>query len=149
VDFREDPKNPSKPYDGYLEVEARRGEAVVGSLTGLHAHQVEVHPLLAISPHPLGSYLSGRALERGQQACTQIAFRLDAGQLPHPDRPQYSIRAVLIASDPLVLDRELRQASLTLDSLPLDFESGKAFGVGDHRHGSRWPARPDQYSDQS
>ena len=121
AEFREDPENPSKIYAGYLEVEARRGEAVVGSRVGPRAHRVEVHPLLSISPLPLTSYASSNALERGQQACTQFTFNLDAGHLPHPDRPSYPIRTVLIA-DPLLLDHELRQASFVLDGQTLEVE---------------------------
>jgi hypothetical protein len=121
TEFREDPEKPGTMYVGYLEVEARRGEAVVGALVGPHAHRVEVHPLLSISPLPLSSYVSSNALERGQQACTQFTFHLDAGQLPHPERPGYPIRTVLIA-DPALLDHELRQASFLLDGQILEVD---------------------------
>jgi hypothetical protein len=120
--FREHPTAPTKPYAGYIEIESRRGEALVGSLKDAHAHRVEVHPLLSISPLPLSSYASSNALGRGEQACTQFAFHLNAGQLPHPDQPRYPLRVVLIASDPAVLDREFRKASFTLDGLPVEFE---------------------------
>jgi len=121
AEFREDPEKPKKGYVGYLEVEARRGEAVVGSLVGSHAHAVEVHPLLAISPLPLGAYASSNALQRGQHACTTFVFHQTAG-LPQPDKPSYPIRTVLIPANARVLDRELRQSSFTLDGTALEVE---------------------------
>jgi hypothetical protein len=122
VEFREDPEKPTSLYAGYVEVEARRGEAVVGALTGSRAHRVEVHPPLNISPLPLSAYASPNALERRQQACTQFQFHLNAGRLPHPDRPSYPVRAVVSVGDPAVLTRELNQASFTLDGLPLEID---------------------------
>jgi hypothetical protein len=122
AEFPEDPEKPTSVYAGYIEIEARRGEAVVGALTGSRAHRVEVHPPLDISPLPLSDYASPNALERRQQGCTQFQFHLNAGRLPHPDRPQYPIRAVLSVADPAVLQRELNQASFTFDGLPLEIE---------------------------
>jgi len=121
ADFRENPKDPSKVYAGYLEVEARRGAAVVGARIGPRAHRVEVHPLLSISPLPLSDYASSNALERGQQACAQFTFHLNAGRLPHTERPRYPIRAALIA-DPALLERELHEASFMLDGQTLEVE---------------------------
>ncbi len=122
VEFRED--KTGKPYAGYLEVEARRGEAVVGSLRLQHAHRVEVHPLLSIVPFPLNALVSNQALERWQQACTRFTLDLDAGELPRADDPDYgySLRAVLEPGDPLVLERELNQAVFTLDGQSLEVE---------------------------
>ncbi|HEX8253069.1 MAG TPA: vWA domain-containing protein [Thermoanaerobaculia bacterium] len=122
TEFREDPDKTGSIYAGHLEVEVRRGEAVVGSLHGARAHRVEVHPLLSIAPLPLTAYASETALGRREQACTRFTFQLNAGGLPHPDRPKYPVRTVLVANDPTVLQRELRQASFTLDGAPLEFE---------------------------
>ncbi|MBV9494356.1 MAG: VWA domain-containing protein, partial [Acidobacteria bacterium] len=121
AEFRVHPELPDAPYVGYLEVEARRAEAVVGALAGQHAHRVEVHPLLALSPFPDRAQ-TGHALAWREETCTSFGFHLDAGQLPHPDRSSYPIRAVLTAPDPSVLDRELRQATFRLDGLPLEIE---------------------------
>lgn len=115
--FRPHPEIPREVYVGYLELEARRGEAVVGSRTGPRAHRVEVHPLLSISPLPLSAYAANQALERRQEACTEFALTLNAGELPGPN---HSLRAVL---DPAVrLEGELKEATFTLDGLPLDVE---------------------------
>lgn len=122
AEFREDPENPTKMYAGYIEITARRGEAIVGSLTGQHAHRVEVHPHLSIAPLPLSAYASSNALERGQRACTQFTFNINGGQLPHPGSAKYPIRAMLVASDPAALDHELRRTSFDLDGLPLQFD---------------------------
>jgi hypothetical protein len=115
AEFRVHPETPGSIYIGYLELTAQRGEAVVGT----YAHRVEVHPLLAVSPMPLTAYASDKALGRHDRACTQFSFLLDAGQLPHPERPQYPFRVALVAPDPKVLDLELNQAAVTLDGLPL------------------------------
>ena len=122
AEFREHPERPGSPYAGYLEVQARRGEAVVGLLAGPHAHRVEVHPPLTIAPLPLSSYASSSALERRQSACTRFTLHLNAGRLPHPERPRYAVRTVLRAADRAVLDRELKQASFALDGQPLELE---------------------------
>ncbi|HET9768579.1 MAG TPA: vWA domain-containing protein, partial [Thermoanaerobaculia bacterium] len=122
--WREDPDAPGHTYAGYLEIEARRGRAVVGSLVADHAHRVDVHPLLSIAPFPLSSYLaksgSGGALGRRDQACTRFALAVDAGRLPHPETPSYSLRATLVPKDPRAADRELNQAVFTVDGQPLD-----------------------------
>jgi hypothetical protein len=122
AEFREHPETPDAVYVGHLEVEARRGEAIVGDLTRGRAHRVEVHPLLGISPLPLSAYASSQALGRRQEACTYFSFQLSAGRLPHPDQPRYPVRAVLTLSDPSILDHELNQASFTLDGHPLSIE---------------------------
>ena len=126
-EWREDAENPERTYAGYLEVEARRGGAVVGSLIAEHAHRVDVHPLLSIAPFPLSSYLAkgaaSGALGRRDQACTRFKLTLNAGRLPHPDVPQYPVRAALTSTDPAVLDRELNRAVFTLDGQLLDFAS--------------------------
>lgn len=124
AEFREHPETPSTVYAGYLEVEARRGEAVVGKLAGDQAHRVEVHPPLSISPLPLSAYASSSALQRRQQACTHFTFHQNSGHLPHAGRPLYAVRAVLVPADPSAADRELHEASFTLDGLPLEL-SGK------------------------
>ncbi len=126
VEFPEDPEKPGAMYAGYLEVEVRRGEAVVGSLDGMYAHRVEVHPPVSIAPLPSTASVSSTALGRQDHSCTQFVFQLDGGRLPHPERPLYPVRAVLSVSDPAVLQRELRQASFTLDGLPLEVEGSPA-----------------------
>lgn len=131
AEFQEHPERPNERYVGFIEVEARRGEAVVGSLVADQAHRVEVHPLLAIAPVPLSSYAvkdgtAGQGLRRRDEGCSTIAFEVTAGQLPHPDKPRYTVRAVLAPADPALLDRELRKASFTLDGLPLDIDGQPA-----------------------
>jgi hypothetical protein len=127
TEFREDPQHPEQAYAGYLEVEARKGGAVVGALAAEHAHRVEVHPWLSIVPFPRSSYLakdaSIRALGRRDGACTSFSLTLNAGRLPHPDRPKYPLRAALAVADPAVVGRELNQAVFTLDGHQLDFIS--------------------------
>jgi hypothetical protein len=124
TDFQEDPEHPEQTYAGYLEVEARRGGAVVGALVAEHALRVDVHPWLLISPFPLSSYLakdsSSRALRRHDRACSRFALTRNAGRLPHPDRPRYAVRAALTAADPAVVGRELNQAVFSLDGQPLE-----------------------------
>jgi hypothetical protein len=122
VDFPEDVEKSGTMYAGYLEVEVRRGEAVVGALDGIHAHRVEVHPPVSIAPLPSTASVSSTALGRQDHSCTQFMLQLDGGRLPHPERPQYPVRAALSANDPAVLLRELRQASFTLDGIPLEVE---------------------------
>lgn len=122
AEFRQDPEKAGSIYAGHLEVEVRRGEAVVGALEGIHAHRVEVHPLVSITPLPLMAYASDTALGRREQACTRFAFQLNAGGLPHPDKPKYPVRAVLVVKDRATLQRELRQASFTLDGSPLEID---------------------------
>ena len=120
-EWQENPVDRRRTYAGFLEVEARRGGAVVGKLVAEHAHRVEVHPLLSIVPFPLSSYLAKQALGRRDRACTSFELTLNAGQLPHLDQPRYGLRAVLVARDPAVPDRELHQAVFTLDGQPVDF----------------------------
>lgn len=131
--YRIEPEFPADPesggfYRGCLEIEARRHQAVVGSLTGRHAHYVEVHPLLALSPVPLvADAVVGeeedarqRALQRRETACARFELALDAGELPHPERPTYPVRVVL---DPgVALSGPLREAAVTLNGLPLEVE---------------------------
>lgn len=130
VEFPEHPERPDQIYIGFLEVEARQGEAVVGSLVTEKAHRVEVHPFLEILPSPLGSFANGPAgqgLRRRDEGCSQISFEVTEGsKLPHPDKPQYTVRTVLAPADPAMLDRELRKATFTLDGFPLDLESRPA-----------------------
>jgi len=131
--YQIEPEFPATPeggssYRGCLEVEARRHEAVVGSLSGRHAYYVEVHPLLALSPVPLvadatvgeGKDARQRALRRRETACAGFELSLDAGALPHPERPQYPVRVVLDSG--LDLSGPLREASVSLDGLPLEIE---------------------------
>nr|QEO74108.1 hypothetical protein [uncultured bacterium] len=129
AEFPEHKQRPDQPYAGYLEVFARSGDKVVGSLAGDRAHRVEVHPLLAITPVPLSSYARRDAvqqdLRRREEGCTEIRLEV-SGRLPHPDKPSYPFRARITAADPAVFDRELRRASFTLDGKPLDIEGRPA-----------------------
>ncbi|MCG8460906.1 MAG: VWA domain-containing protein [Holophagales bacterium] len=73
--FEREPPPEEPFYAGYLEVEARRGAALVGALAGIEAHRVEVFPRVRIVPSPgLGDAVargSGggtpRALEQGER----------------------------------------------------------------------------------
>ncbi len=124
VELEADPESPNDPYGGYLEIEVRRGEAVVGSLLADHAHRIEVHPLLSIVPFPLGDLIANQALKRWQEACRPFQLELDAGAMPHADQPdyEYNLRAVLVPEDLLVQERELNEAFFTLDGELLEFE---------------------------
>lgn len=120
--FEANRRAKGKVYVGYLEVEARRGEAVVGALRQHGAHRVEVHPLVALAPLPLTAYASDRALEARERSCTRFTLTVGAGELPHPDRPEYALRAVVATPDEAVRERELRDAFFTLDGVALDVE---------------------------
>ena len=122
VKFAETPGAPHEVYAGYLEVHAKRGEAVVATLRALTAHRIEVHPLLSIVPTPLSSHVSKTALGRQEKACIRFSLELNAGLLPHPDKPEYSLRVVLEPPAAEVLDNELHEATFTLDGRPLEFE---------------------------
>lgn len=127
AEFPRHPEHPEQLYPGYIEVFARSGDKVVGSLDGDRAHRVEVHPLLALTPVPLSSYARRpnspqQDLRRREQGCSDVRLEVSAGRLPHPDKPQYPLRAVLTAADPAVFDHELRRASFTLDGQRLDIE---------------------------
>lgn len=136
LQFRENPENPSKPYVGYLEVIARRGEAEVASLKDTKAHRVEVYPYLSIIPLP-SELSTDHALARQEKYCSRkFRLELDAGYLPHPNRPKYPVRAIL-EPDANLVNKELNQARFTLavsplesarlplkpDHLPLEFDS--------------------------
>ncbi|MEM8933408.1 MAG: hypothetical protein AAGE94_19615, partial [Acidobacteriota bacterium] len=121
--FERDPEPEEPFYKGYLEIEARRGAAVVGSLVGADAHRVEVFPRVRIVPSPglADAVVDGeiaRALGQGERACARFTFELDVGRLPHPDQPLYPLRAELAAG--LRLEGPLQRASFTLDGLPLE-----------------------------
>ncbi|HEX2835303.1 MAG TPA: vWA domain-containing protein [Thermoanaerobaculia bacterium] len=123
VEFQADREKPSEMYVGYVEVEARRGEAIVGILAAGVPHRVEVHPRLSIAPVPLTAYASTMVLERRQRACTQFTFVQSAGHLPHPQKPAYAIRGLLAPVDPATPGRELHEATFTLDGQSLQFGS--------------------------
>lgn len=133
AEFPRDPAAGEASYRGYLEVEARWGEAVVGSLSGAQAYAVDVFPFLAIAPSPLaGDALPEgdrkrrpRALHRGERACSRFRLELREGRLPHPAQPRYSLRAVL---DPSArsFGKELAGALLTLDGQPLAIDGDGA-----------------------
>jgi hypothetical protein len=121
LQFEENQKDPNKPYIGYLEVIARRGDAEVASKIDANAHRVEVYPYLSLMPVPL-SHSTNCALAKREKYCTDFSLKLDAGYLPHPNRPQYSVRAILEPGANLV-NKELDHSRFTLDGLPLEFKS--------------------------
>lgn len=133
LQFITNPDNASKPYIGYLEVIARRGAAEVASLINTSAHPVEVYPYLSISPLPSDNLIN-QVLAKREGYCTKFALTLDAGNLPHPNRPEYAIRAIL-APDAKLLNQELNKASFTLDGFPLEFESKPRNPLGDWNKG--------------
>jgi hypothetical protein len=122
AEFPRDPPAGESSYRGYLEVEARRGEASVGSLSDAQAYAVDVFPYLAIVPSPLaGDALpegrrrpTPKALRRGELACTRFALTLAAGRLPHPAQPRFSLRAAIDGAA-RAYDEQLAGALLTLD----------------------------------
>ena len=119
VEFPENQDDPSEKYGGFLEVEARRGEALVGSLTFDRAHWIEVHPLLSIKPFPATDLASATALDSGESGCTEFTLEIAQGRLPHPDQPEYGLSAVL-RPDPPAIDQQLREANFSLDGRLLE-----------------------------
>lgn len=117
--FPRDPAVGEESYRGFLELEVRRGRAVVGHRVGPAAYPIEVFPYLALTPTPLAgdARRSGggvHALGRRERACAEFRLVLTDGRLPHAGRPRYSLRAVLDASA-LTHSAELTGASFTLD----------------------------------
>lgn len=122
--FPRDPQPPQAYYEGYISVEVRRGEAIIGSLSGDHAHRVLVYPYMQIQPGPQTDYakINGlqRALGRHEIGCASFRFNLE-GSLPHPADPVYSLRAVV---DPALRSNPgLYGAQYTLDSEALSYGS--------------------------
>ncbi len=141
--FEKEPAPDEAFYVGYLEAQARRGAAIVGSLQGMAAHRVEVFPRLHIAPSPaLGDAVPAggdgvaRALAQGDIACADFSLELDVGRLPHPGRPVYGLRAGLSSQQTPAWDGPLAGASLTLDGLPL--ETGHGQGRGGKAGPSEW-----------
>ena len=118
-EFPGNPADPGRVYVGWLEIEVRRGAAVVGQKTGNQAHRVEVHPYLSITPNPLSDYAARQPLKAGENGCTPFFLDLDSGLLPHPNKPEYVVQA-LLEPDPALLDQELRRAVFTLDDKRLE-----------------------------
>jgi hypothetical protein len=133
LQFKENSDNPSKPYIGYLEVIARSGEAEVAAKIDVNAHRVEVYPYVLLAPLPLKHPIN-RALAKREEYCTTFELKLDAGYLPHPNRPQYSIRAIL-EPDANFVKRELHYSRFTLDGLPLEFLSKQNNPPGEWNNG--------------
>ncbi len=135
VSFPRDPQEGEASYRGYLEVEAWRGEARVGGLTGEKAYPVDVFPFLDITPSPLaGDALPAgdrkrrpRALRSGERGCALFHLRLTSGRLPHLKQPRYSLRATLDRSTQ-AFQGELAGALVTLDGKSLGVE-GQASAV--------------------
>jgi hypothetical protein len=117
--FRDEPDAGSEFYRGHIELLAKRRDAVVGDLS----HPVAVYPFVELEPSPplLTVPESRDVLHSGQRGCARFAIQLAAGQLPHPNSPSYSLRAVV----PLAArsDPSFAGAGFSLDGEPLDFES--------------------------
>jgi hypothetical protein len=111
-------------YPGHLELTAQRGAAIVGTLSGQHAHRIEVYPFLALAPLPSAANARDSALRRFETGCTEFQLTLDGGELPHPERPRYSLRATLDES--IRFEGELHGAGVTLDGLSLEVEKQPA-----------------------
>ena len=112
-----DPAQSESFYDGYITVEVRRGDAVIGSLTGDQAHHVTVYPYMHLDVRPPGALakVNGlqRALGRHELGCATFQLEL-RGKLPHADQPVYALRAVI---DPALHSApELNGAEYTLDN---------------------------------
>jgi hypothetical protein len=125
---------PREFYRGCLQLRAMRSGAVVGSLLGQHAHRVDVYPLLRLSPTPLeaDAALPGsgkqKALSRRETACARFRLPVEAGELPHPDRPRYPVR---VAPDPSVtFTGPLGYESITLAGGPLEIPGQPARASG-------------------
>src|ERR1700694_4466553 len=122
--FPRDPEPPLAYYDGYVTIEVRRGEAVIGALIGDHAHHVLVYPYMQIQPGPQTDYAKAnglqRALGRRELGCASFRFNLE-GRLPHPAQPVYSLRAAI---DPAQHSNpRLNGAQYTLDGEALSYAS--------------------------
>lgn len=137
VRFEENPRAAGEVYVGYLELEARRGEAIVGARLGDHAHRVEVHPFLAVAPLPAQAYVADRALERGEEGCTRFSLTLAGGRLPENGKPALALRAVLAPADPALFGHELRRALFTLDGVALSVEGRPGVEAGSWYKGRR------------
>ena len=115
--FRADPVE-SHEYAGWLTVEMRRREALLGS----ESARVLVYPYLRLSPTPgvLNASIKGevRAIQQRETACATFSFLLD-GALPHADRPSYSVRVAIDAS--MLGDPRLNRARFTLDGIAVDY----------------------------
>jgi len=124
--FLRGPTPPQSFYDGYLTIEVRRNESVIGALSGSQAYHLTVYPYLQLQPEPPSDYakVNGqqRSLSRHELGCTSFKFHIE-GNLPHPERPSYSFRAFVesaAASDIPVLGAEytLDDEAITSDSTP-------------------------------
>jgi hypothetical protein len=121
--FPEDEADPDRPYQGFVDLEARRGDKLVAELKCAEAHPLEVYPRLAFHPEPRQAIFSAPALGQGDRdRC--VGFDLDM------DRPErlavlgagpYGLQAHLSTPRPGALDAELAGARLRLDGQPLDF----------------------------
>jgi hypothetical protein len=104
-----------------------RREAVVGNIGGERAHRIAVYPFvrLATAPPSGDIVVNGavREVERGERGCTSFTFEL-TGQLPHPARPQYNVRAML--DSVLDGDRRFVGAVFTLDGRSIGVPSSTA-----------------------
>jgi hypothetical protein len=134
-EFPENREAKGQIYTGHLEVLAKSGEAEVGALKDDHAHPIEVHPFLSIAPSPLAAYAAERALARHEERCTRFSLVLESGkQLPHPERSEYPVQALLEAA-PTLLDHELHEATFLLDDRALEPAGRPAPQIGEWRQG--------------
>jgi len=117
--FTPDRGGPREFYEGWLTVDLRRHESVIGTLT----HRVLVYPyvqLLATPPAVIATvHGQARAIQPHETGCAIFEFRVN-GVLPHADRPVYPLRADI---DPaLKPDVRFSGARYTLDGSPLDYD---------------------------
>jgi hypothetical protein len=132
--FPPDKESGREYYEGWVTAEVRRGDATLGAAR----HRILVYPFLRLSPDPPfgDAAVDGQVREiRGRETgCATFKFRID-GTLPHPDRPMYSLRAVVDKS--FADDPRLVRARFTLDGAPVDYEDT----VSDH-HSAWYGGRP-------
>jgi hypothetical protein len=116
-------------YEGWVSVELRRREAIIGR----ERHRVLVYPFfhLTATPGVVNGAVNGqiRSLAPYESACADFQFKLD-GTLPHPGSANYTVRAAL---DPAAArDPRLSRARFMLDDKALEIQ-----GVPS-RHPGEW-----------
>jgi hypothetical protein len=105
-------------YEAWLTADVARKSAVLGSMR----HRVLVYPFLQLTPTPprVDAMIQGqmRPIGPGDLACGTFKMSLD-GALSHPNRPVYSVQAVIDGK--LFGDPRLSRAQFLLDGLALDY----------------------------
>ncbi len=125
VQFPHDDKSEADFYEGSVEIRANRRERVVAALAGPTAHAMTIYSELAMqsSPNVADAQLApeeggGRFVKSGQIACAPFSLQLKAGDLPHPQKPTYSLRVRLAKT--VYLRDALNRAHFSFDDLPLE-----------------------------